>query len=138
MSELEDFFCRDRANTERRRLPLRSPQGQFTEHWIEIRSELSDEFREEYERIVRESARTLAAERDPDRRREILHDRKAALRAALVTDWSFKEPFSRERAVTLLRNAPQIADAVDQMAADGELFFGVSDSSSIGLEQKSG
>ena len=118
---MKDFFTRDAAN-EGIELPLylpgtNTPSGE----WIRIRGVDSDEFRvaevqskRALRNIIEDS--TVAPEK--------AHQQAMTkLIASLVISWSFPEECTRENVVEFLVNAPQIEDAINQVAAKRALFF---------------
>ena len=121
MSGMETFAIRQRAN-DGRRVPLTLPDGTPTDHWLQIRSQWSDAFRqarEEAMQLVARLAQAGKAELDAALERSLLD-----VRAALVSDWSFDEPCVPENVRAFLREAPQIAELVDRAGADDQAFFG--------------
>lgn len=134
--EPKDFFTRARANAGLR-LPLYDPDtGQETEHWIHILGRDSDTFR----RAEADSKRRLVEAvkgMDPGNKEAIDSALKKAgddetltLIASLVSGWSFDAPCTFEAVKEFLREAPQIADAIDRTAVKRHLFSqGVSTSS---------
>lgn len=126
--EAKDFFTRARANVGIR-LPLYDPYtGQETEHWIHILGRDSDTFR----RAEADSKRRLVEAVkgvDPGNKAAIdsalekaSDDETLALLASLVSEWSFDAPCTLEAVKEFLREAPQIADAIDRAAVKRHLF----------------
>lgn len=119
------FFTRDRAN-EGRRLPLTTPDGQPTEHWLQVRSQHSDAFRERADALLQAAANDAPDPKNPNdlsERQARGRKRTAALRAALVCAWSFPEDCTPEAVERFLEMAPQIAAALDRFAGDDRIFF---------------
>ncbi|MGI9277482.1 MAG: hypothetical protein ACR2PT_21870 [Endozoicomonas sp.] len=121
MSEMDNFFTRQKAN-EGIKLPLVTPDGETTEHFIMIRGIDSDAFREA-ETEARRSALQVAAIEDEVARNEAITAEKLTLMTSLVLDWSFDQTCSPDYIRNFLREAPQIADQIDQLAAKRSLFF---------------
>ena len=121
MSTMEAFAIRQRAN-DGRRVALTLPDGSPTDHWLQIRSQWSDAFRQAREEAMQQVARmaqTGKSELDAALEQSLL-----AVRAALVSDWSFDEPCVPDNVRALLREAPQIAELIDRAGADDQAFFG--------------
>lgn len=122
-SKMADFFTRDLAN-EGIRIPLFDPYGEKTEHWLQVRGIDSDEFRRA-DIAARRQAIKLAMIEDEAERAEEMAKQQRALIASLVADWSFKDekPCTVENVAEFFLQAPQIMDAVDQLAAKRANFF---------------
>lgn len=125
---MEAFFTRSIAN-EGIQLPLYTPTGEKTEHWLRIRGIDSDEFREAEADAKRDAFRIASMENPVERAKEI-KESKLRLISSLVLGWSFEKEFSREAVMDFFREAPQIADAVDNAASRRALFFAGRSSSS--------
>jgi hypothetical protein len=133
---MEAFFTRQRAN-EGVELPLDLPDGTPTAHRIRVRGVDSDAFQ--------------AAEAESKRRlSELVISRKLSapgagdfaaeriiLLSALVIGWTFDAPCTPENVQGLLREAPQLADQIDRIAARRSLFFVKSSASSTASQQSS-
>jgi len=115
---MEEFFTRTKAN-EGVKLPLTTPDGKETKHWLMIRGVDSDAFRE----AEAEAKRSIIQKRiEPG-------EAMRSVVASLISDWSFDKPCSRDEVMAFLLEAPQIADAVDKVAGDRKLFFALRSSS---------
>ncbi|SHO57828.1 phage tail assembly chaperone [Vibrio quintilis] len=136
MREMKAFFTRQKAN-EGVRLPLTLPDGTKTEHFLLIRGIDSDAFREA-EAEAKRQAMQLSMIEDEEEKQQAISDRKLSLVATLVLDWSFEQECSPENVTSFLREAPQIADQVDQLAARRALFFDKRLSSSSGSQPANG
>jgi hypothetical protein len=132
---MEAFFTREKAN-EGIEIPLYLPDGTKTEHWLRIRGVDSDHFRLAEAESKREAMRVAMIE-DPLERAKAIADAKLSLIAALVISWSFEEECTHENVKEFFRQAPQIADAVDQVASKRALFFGKGSSSSLSTPKPS-
>lgn len=121
------FFTRQAAN-DGVQLPLYSPTGLPTSHWLRIRGVDSDEFRaadtEAKRAAVKSAALTDQRARD-DAMREISRD----LVAHLVMGWSFDKECTHANVVAFLKEAPQLEDAIDKAATRRALFFAPGSSS---------
>lgn len=125
---MEAFFTREKAN-EGVEVPLYLPSGEKSNHWIRIRGVDSDHFRLA-EADSRRQAMNIATIDDTLERAKAIADAKLALIAELVISWSFEQECTLENVKDFFRQAPQIADAVDQVASKRALFFGRGSSNS--------
>lgn len=132
---MEAFFTRERAN-EGVEIPLYTPDGTKTQHWIRIRGVDSDVFREAEANSKRDAFRVASME-DSLERAKAIHEAKLNLIAALVISWSFEKECTLENVKEFFRQAPQIADAVDQVASKRALFFAKRSSSSVSTPKPS-
>jgi len=127
---MEQFYTRDKAN-EGVTLPLSLPNGDMTEESLTILGIDSDDFKRANTEEQRKISTTLeiAAKIDDDEERLAFvtkreADSKLIILAALIKAWSFEEECTEENKINFLRNAPQIADAINSYAADRKRFFG--------------
>lgn len=132
---MEAFFTRERAN-EGIEIPLYLPDGTKTEHWLRIRGVDSDHFRLAEAESKRDAMRVAMIE-DPLERAKAIADAKLNLIATLVISWSFEKECTLENVKEFFRQAPQIADAVDQVASKRALFFAKGSSSSLSTPKPS-
>lgn len=132
---MEAFFTRERAN-DGIEVPLYLPDGTKTEHWLRIRGVDSDHFRLAEAESKRDAMRVAMIE-DPLERAKAIADAKLNLIAALVISWSFEKECTLENIKEFFRQAPQIADAVDQVASKRALFFAKRSSSSLSTPKPS-
>ena len=132
---MEAFFTRERAN-EGVEVPLYTPDGTKSQHWVRIRGVDSDAFREAEANSKRDAFRVASIE-DTVERAKAIQDTKLNLIAALVISWSFEKECTPENIKEFFRQAPQIADAVDQMASKCSLFFAKRSSSSVSTSKPS-
>jgi hypothetical protein len=135
MGAKERFLTRQKANAGVR-LPLYDPKtGEQTDHWLLILGRDSDASRNADLESRREMRKRLADVNPKDKRaveevqKEI--DQEAPARvveqiATLVADWSWRdeEPCTRENVIAFLKDAPQVADAIDSFTSDRVSFFG--------------
>lgn len=133
--DMEAFFTRAKAN-EGIEVPLYLPDGTKSEHWLRVRGVDSDHFRLAEAESKREAMRVAMME-DTLERAKAIADAKLTLIAALVISWSFEKECSVENIKEFFRQAPQIADAVDQVASKRTLFFGKGSSSSLSTPKPS-
>lgn len=131
----EDFYTVPKANAGVK-MPLTLEDGNDSGHWLLVRGTDSEAFRKarfEAARAVRE-----IPEGTPDDERAKIMD--AAILdnlAALVAGWSFDEPITPDAVREFLTNAPQIANAIDRVAADRTRFFGIASEPSKSTRKRS-
>lgn len=118
---MKDFFTRDAAN-EGIELPLYLPGTDTPSgEWIRIRGSDSDEFRLAEVQSKRALRRIIE---DKLQDSDLAHQEEMRkLISSLVISWSFPEECTRQNVIDFFRNAPQIQDAVNQVAAKRSLFF---------------
>lgn len=119
--DMESFFTREKANNGVE-VPLYLPDGTKSEHHIVIRGVDSDVFREA-ESESRRKAMEIAMISDPVEKVQAIRDTKLRLICSLVISWTFEKECTQENVFEFLREAPQIADAIDQVASKRSLFF---------------
>ena len=118
---IEAFHTRAKAN-EGIKVPLYLPSGEKKENWNKIRGAASDAFRAAEVESRREAVRIASL--DEAERVEAIEVAKRALLASLVIGWSFDKDCTSSNVEEFFHQAPQIADAVDQVATKRSLFFG--------------
>lgn len=131
MDSMESFYTRERAG-EGIQVPLYLPTGQKTEHWLRIRGVDSDHFRTA-EADSRRQAIDIASISDKVEQAKAIAEAKLDLVCELVVSWSFDKECSKDNVKEFLKQAPQIADMVDQVASRRALFFAQRSSSSESL-----
>lgn len=119
---MQEFFTRQKAS-EGRKLPLYLPNGEASDHWLQVRGVDSDEFKQAENAAKREAVK-LAEIEDVQERAEAVRTTELKCIAALIAGWSFEQEFTEDNVVTFLREAPQIADMVNRYAANRKAFFG--------------
>lgn len=117
MVGMDAFFTRDKAN-KGIKVPLRTPEGKETDHFLVIRSQWSDDFQKAKAEAYRDDLAAIAGKGEVK-----AEDRTVILTAALVGDWSFEEECTPENVQNLLRNAPQLRDMIDRYASNDVRFF---------------
>lgn len=132
---MESFFTRSIAN-EGIELPLYSPTGEKTEHWLRVRGIDSDEFRAA-EASAKRDAFQIASVEDLVERARLINESQRKLVASLVVGWSFEQECTPEAVMEFFREAPQIQEAVDRAASRRALFFAGRSSSSQHLPSTS-
>lgn len=119
--KMEDFFTRQRAN-EGIQLPLFAPgSNEKTGHWLQVRGVDSDEFRNANVLSQRNLRNAFEDGKVPSEQFHL--DQKRLLVASLISGWSFDAEFNQENLIEFLTNAPQIEEAVNQIATRRNLFF---------------
>lgn len=121
MTQMSDFYTRDKAN-EGIKLPLSKPDGTKTDHYVHILGRDSDAFREA-DAEAKRNALKIAQIDDETELKKSAEEAKLSLIAKLVIGWSFEEELTFENIKTFLKEAPQIADKIDQVAGMRALFF---------------
>lgn len=130
---MAEFFTADEAN-EGEKLPLYTPDGVATSHYITVRGVDSDAYRLAHTRIMR---RTRFADIETDDARDKLTlDAMTELAAALISGWSFDEEFSTEAALAFLKKAPQFVSPINELAGNRSLFFGLKRSASVASQNQ--
>lgn len=120
----EMFYTRSGANAGAR-LPLLLPNGQPSEHWLHVVGADSDQFRSvdsQVRRAVLSHVTDAGRQLSDAERAEFVANKRLELLASAVTGWSFPEPCNDANKLELLREAPQIADAVDRFIANRSFF----------------
>lgn len=133
---MKEFFTRQAAN-EGVKLPLLLPDGSESEHWLMVRGVDSDAFRMAESKSKRKVIE-LAQITDQQERATQVREVELECIASLIAGWSFEEKLTTDNVVHFLREAPQIADAVNKFAVRRADFFGKkSTSSATGSKRKS-
>ena len=135
MGAKDRFLTRQKANAGVQ-MPLLDPTtGQETDQWILIIGRDSDAARRYELEEQRELRRRYADVNSKDKRAmaeigdaidEELPERTRKQIASFVADWSWKDedPCTQENVIAFLKDAPQIADAIDTFVSNRVLFFG--------------
>jgi len=131
---MEQFYTRGASN-DGVKLPLVTPTGEKTEHYIMIHGVDSDVFRIADSDSKRASMRIAAL--PENERDEALRAAKRRLVAALIFAWSFDQDPTAENVEAFLVEAPQVADTVDRVAGNRALFFALRSASSNDLPKPS-
>lgn len=118
----EDFYTVPKANAGIK-LPLLKEDGSESGQWLLVRGTDSDAFRKSSFESSQAVSKLPEDMGDWERSRAIdeviLNDL-----VSLVAGWSFKDPCTPESVREFLQSAPQIAAAIDQVAADRTKFYG--------------
>lgn len=122
---MKEFFTRAGANAGTR-IELKLPDGKPSPHWLHVLGADGDVFRQAAVVASREVVRAISAfpNGKPSDVELAKIRQEARLRnlAAVITEWSFALPCDEDNKLELLREAPQIADAVDRLISDRSLF----------------
>ena len=132
---MDAFFTREKANAGIE-VPLYTAAGTKSEHSIQIRGVDSDLFRQAEAESKRDAMRIAGIESQEERSKAII-EAKLKLLAALVISWTFEQECTQANVIEFFRNAPQIADAVDQVASKRSLFFAQESSNSQPTQKQS-
>lgn len=130
MININTFKTRSRAN-EGVRLPLCTPEGAETDHWIQVKGIDSDAFSKAVIDRQEDSIRLQDIEDNHEKEQALLNS-TCELLASIVCGWSFSskklhDPPIRctpENVKEFLLDAPQIRDQIDKLISDRESFFG--------------
>lgn len=129
------FHTRDAAN-DGIQLDLYTPTGVKTEHWLRVLGADSDAFRDAELNSKREGIR-LTSVTDEKERTKLTRELQLKVLASVVVGWSFPKPCTQANVMDFLREAPQIADAVDVMISRRNLFFAKRSIDSFSSQSKS-
>ena len=121
MSSMESFYTREKAN-KGIKVPLSLPNGEDSGQFFIVRGIDSDEFRKADAKALR-IAMVIAEVKDAEEKEQIAKDMQMDILVSLIADWSLDEECNEENIRKLLTEAPQLADAVDRLAAKRSLFF---------------
>ena len=119
--DMSAFMTRTRAN-EGQKIPLWTPEGEATAHWIQVRGIDSDAFTRAKSKQTRRTAEIAALPEGPERDEAAL-DATLELYVALVSAWSFDMECNHDNVKNFLREAPQIAAEIDKLASRRTFFF---------------
>lgn len=124
MSKPEElFFTRQIANQGTKIALVRPDTGEETEHAVWIHGVDSDAYRKAGTEQNRAWMQLIATEGDKARDKIGTEEDKLKLTASLVFKWTFEKPCTQENVINFLREAPQIADAIDTLSSRRTLFF---------------
>jgi hypothetical protein len=133
---MKEFHTRENSNNGIK-VPLFLPDGKATKHHLMIRGIDSDAFRRA-ETQAKRKASTLGMIEDINKRAEEIREIEIECIASLILSWTFEEECTEANVVNFLREAPQIADLVNQLATKRSLFIAKKPTSSTsGRKQKS-
>ena len=118
MSDMGQFHTREKAN-EGVKLPLVTPDGNETDHYLMVRGIDSDAFRAA-ESLAKRAIITAGADADIQ---EIAKEAALDVVTSLVSAWSFDDELTTDNIKGFLRDAPQITNEIDRIAGDRALFF---------------
>ena len=121
MGSMKDFYTR-KAGNEGTKVPLIGPDGKKTDDYLIIRSVDSDAFRDA-EADAKRLAIDAAKIDDINERKQLAKKAELSMIVSLVADWSLDEEFNEDNLREFLTESPQIADAVNQIAAKRVFFI---------------
>ena len=121
MAKKEAYFTRARANRGVK-LPLLTPEGKDEGDWLWVLGIDSDAFREAKAELNRRIV-GVASLKDEAEKKRATKEEEYRLIAALVTGWSFEDPYTPEAMMELLTEAPQIARTIDDFVYSRASFF---------------
>jgi hypothetical protein len=120
-ASMESFFTRSAGN-EGTRMPLYHPvTSEITDHWIHVLSVDSDAYHRANSIALRASA-TINTMKGAKKRAAAIEEQSLNIITALVAGWSFDKPCTPDNVKVFLREAPQIRNAINRVAADRSLF----------------
>ena len=118
---MDEFYTRGTAN-EGIRIDLYLPNGDKSDHWIEMRGVYSDEYRRAYRRLMAKISDAAKGD-DTESRSKRLYDYEIELLSYLVKGWSFDKKPTQKNIINFLMEAPQVADSLDFVANDNKVFL---------------
>lgn len=129
MNDFTEFHTKDRAN-EGVEMPLYTPTGEKSDHWLKILGVDSDAYAKAESAMIRAQPAIKAEAKllETDEERVAFADEKQEywknkILASVIVDWSSDEPCTEENVIEFLTKAPQIAKAVDTFISDRRIFF---------------
>lgn len=143
------FFTRAKAN-EGIKLELRLPDGTPTECWIRVRGIDSDAYKKAVADMRLRALSLMGSDNEEDKAKlkdmskgELHDDELLGMFVALVADWYLLDeedkpiPCTPENIKEFLREAPQIAEQINEISTRRKLFFGKSLKSSTPTQEPS-
>jgi len=121
---MQEFFTREAGNNGYK-LELTRPDGEPTDHWIEIYSVDSDEYHKSNARLRRQLGTVeieAKAIEDLKDREEYLIDKQREMECELLSSLSFEQDPTADNKREFVRNAPQIANQINQLSGRRALF----------------
>lgn len=132
------FFTREKANAGIK-LELKLPDGTPTECWIKVRGVDSDAYKKAAAEMRLRALALMGSDNEEDKAKlqdmakgELHKSELLEMHASLVADWYILDeddkpiPFTPENVRTFLREAPQIAEQINEVSTRRKLFFGKS------------
>ena len=118
---MEEFYTRETSN-KGNKLPLYTPDGEKSKHWFIVRGTDSDAFKIA-ELTAKRKLVEIAQIKDDEERSAALLKSQTTVIASLISEWSFDKPCTEENKIEFLRNAPQVAEAINRYAGNRSNFF---------------
>ncbi len=134
---VELFHTRAKAN-EGIELKLSLPDGTPTEHWIRVRGIDSDGFKAA-ETESRRNLLNIATEKNILKldTTALAHEEELRISVSLVISWSFPMECTPDNVRNFLKEAPQIAEQINRIAARRAAFFVKPSADSLGTPPSS-
>lgn len=118
---MDRFYTRQKAS-DGVKIFLGDPgTGKLTDEYLIIRNRWCDEFQEAKAEAVQQAF--IDAKGDPVGS-DAEMNRKLSLVGSLIAGWSFDQECNKENVIALLKEAPQIVDQIDKVAAKIAFFLG--------------
>jgi len=125
---MKEFYTRKKANAGKK-MNLVHPDGSPTDHWVRVLGVDSDVFRSaqsDHHRLTMEiSERKESGEISSDEAEAEYNESWVGLLASAIVEWSFDGECDTDTKVEFLREAPQIATAVNIFIGNRKSFFGI-------------
>lgn len=119
VDEMEQFMT-DRFQSQSQKLYLYLPNGQLSNHYLELIGIDSKVMRQKKKQLFREIAVKVKEKEFTD---ELQDEFSTKLLASSVIGWSFSKPCNYESVCEFLDKSPIIRDAVDIFINDNENYF---------------
>lgn len=104
-------------------MPLPLPDGTDSGEWLHVLGVDARAYVQAQQVLLRRFAE-LGRAVDAEQKEAIAEEIVLEERAALITAWSFDEPFTKEAAIEFMRQAPRISKLVLDTAKNAVLFTG--------------
>lgn len=123
---MDKFFTREKSNTGIViKLPL--PDGSPSGETVTIAGKYSDLYRQKEAEYKREALKAFSQAESMEEKHQISEEIEIKLLSHLVLGWSFEDvEFNIKNVRTLLKEAPQIRELIDESVGNNALFFGKS------------
>lgn len=117
-----DFITRPQAN-EGIKIDLMLPTGEKSEHWLLVAGVDSDIYRKGKAGLMRLALKQgKEKSEDESKENEEYNEAIQRLYASCILDWSFSEGASIDEKVSLLADAPQLRDRLEDVIYSRSLF----------------
>ena len=122
MSDMDQFFTDDKAS-EGKKIPLVTPSGEKTEHWLKVRSIDSEEYRLAKSASMRVAIGLNESNESESAKRKKRDKAVLSMIASLIAGWSFEKECTTKNVIELLRKAPQIREEVEAFASNRKEYY---------------